>query len=57
MSWKGIKHNDVGLGLDGEEFHSEELHELAKGVELPEEGNAGDFFYLTTDGHLYIWKD
>lgn len=57
MSWKGIKHNQVGEELNSDEFHSEELHELAQGEALPEEGNNGDFFFLTEDGHLYIWRD
>lgn len=57
MAWKGIKHTDVGEVLDKTEFHSEELHELEHGASLPETGNDGDFFYNTTDKHLYIWRD
>lgn len=57
MPWNGIKHKEVGESLDSEEFHSEELHELSQGETLPETGSNGDFFFLTTDGHLYIWRD
>ena len=56
MAWKGIKHNTVGEELDSTEFHSEELHELANGAELPETANDGDFFFKTDEHRLYIWK-
>lgn len=68
MAWKGIKHipyneeleslsKAVGEQVDTTEWAAEDLHELASGTTLPETGNAGDFYFLTTDGHLYIWKD
>lgn len=58
MAWKGIKHKPVGEAIDNEaEWVKEDLHELANGSELPVTGNAGEFFYLTTDGHLYIWRE
>jgi len=57
MTWKGIKHNQVGEALDSAEFHSEELHELQNGTELPETGNNdGDFYFKTDEHRLYIWK-
>ncbi|GAH18022.1 unnamed protein product [marine sediment metagenome] len=55
MAWKGIKHTDVGNELDKTEFHSEELHELDNGTELPETANDGDFFYKTNEHKLYIY--
>ena len=57
MTWKGIKHNSVGAEMTSVEFHSDELHEIEKGDELPETGNEGDFYFNTADGHLYIWKN
>lgn len=56
MSWKGIKHNQVGEQLDSTEFHSEELHELQNGTELPETANGGDLFLKTDEGRVYIYK-
>ena len=58
MAWKGIKHKNVDLGIETlAEWMDDELHEIEKGATLPETGEAGDFFILTTDGHLYIWKE
>lgn len=61
MAWKGIKHrtaaDTVGTAVDSIEWASAEIHELANGEELPETGEDGDFFYNTTDKHLYIWHD
>ena len=55
MAWKGIKHNQVGEVLDSIEFHSEELHELANGTELPETANDSDLFYKADEKRLYIY--
>ena len=58
MAWKGIKHKPVGEAIDDEaEWTDEELHELVKGDTLPETGSEGDFYFLTADGHLYIWRN
>ena len=56
MVWKGIKHVDVGEGLDSVEFHDEELHSLAQGTDLPPtDNNEGDLFYKTDEHRLYIY--
>jgi len=54
MAWKGIKHIDVGEELDSAEFHSEELHELDSGTELPTTPNDYDLFIKIDEKHLYI---
>ena len=55
MPWKGIKHKAVGEELDSSEFHSETLHELPNGEELPETGESGDLFLKTNDGRIYMY--
>ena len=58
MAWKGIKHADVGEGIENsDEWMAEELHELANGTELPETASDGDFYFKTDEHRLYIWKD
>ena len=51
---KGIKHVDIGDELTKVEYHSEDVHELANGVTLPETPTEADLFYKTDDNHLYI---
>ena len=53
--WKGIKHKDIGEELDSGEFHSETLHELPNGEELPESGEGGDLFLKSDEGRIYMF--
>ena len=52
---KVIVHKNVGLGLDEEEYHSDDAHELPNGEELPETASEGDLFLKTDEHRLYIY--
>ena len=55
MTWKGIKHIDVGDELTKAEWTAEATHTLEQGTDLPAAPNDYDLFLKTDDNHLYIY--